>query len=358
MSHIEERKEKDCLNCGTIVQGRYCQHCGQENIVPHETFWHMTKHFVYDILHFDSKFYDSMKLLLFKPGFLPMEYIKGRRVRYMNPVKKYVFTSAIFFILFFSFFIGGSKINFKTSSPISAETRQEMLGKAEAMLKKNPADTLWLPLYKKLSDSSVVVTEKDLLPVGDMYSFIDLGGKHYASLYEYDSIQKSLPKKEKDGWFKRIIQRRNLKVGEKFKKDPRAISEKMTDTFLHKLPYMLFVSLPIFSLFLKLLYYRKKNLYYVDHGIFTIYHYIFTFILLFFVFLSDRLGNITDMGFFDFLTISLLLSGGVYLYLSMKRFYGQSHGKTVLKFLLLNLLGLVMLFVLFLSFVIFAIFEI
>ena len=204
----------------------------------------------------------------------------------------------------------------------------------------------------------MVVTEKDLIPVGDMYSFIDLGGKHYASLKEYDSIQKSLPKKEKDGWFRRFIQRRNLKVGEKFKEDPRGISEKMTDTFLHKLPYLLFISLPVFSLFLKILYHRKKELYYVDHGIFTIYHYIFTFILLLFVFLSDKLGELTHTGIFDFLTVSLVLSGGVYLYLSMKRFYGQNHAKTILKFILLNLMGVAMLFVLFFSFVIFSIFEI
>jgi len=357
MSHIQERKEKDCLNCGTIVQGRYCQNCGQENVVPHETFWHMVKHFVFDILHFDSKFYDSMKLLLFKPGFLPKEYIKGRRARYMNPVKKYVFTSAIFFILFFSFFAEGGGLNLNVDEPISQKDRVANIKKAEKILQENPGDSLWAPLYQKLLDSSVVVTEKDLLPISDNFTFIGLGGRRYASLKEYDSVQKNLPGKEKDSWFRKVLQRQNLKVSDKFKHDPRGISDKLTSVFLHNLPYLLFISLPIFSLFLKLLYFRKKELYYVDHGIFTIYHYIFTFILLLFVFSANKLANITHANGLNILTIFLVLSGGVYLYLSMKRFYEQSHLRTAIKFLLLNVLGLVMLLALFFSFVIFSIFK-
>lgn len=71
----------------------------------------MVQHFLYDITHFDSKFFDSMKFLLLKPGFLPKEYIAGKRASYLNPVKKYVFTSAVFFIVFFSVFKAGDTID-------------------------------------------------------------------------------------------------------------------------------------------------------------------------------------------------------------------------------------------------------
>ena len=90
MSHLTERKEKNCLNCNTTVQGRYCQVCGQENIVPQDTFGHLVLHFIYDITHFDGKFFDTLKYLAFKPGFLSKEYIAGRRVRYLNPIRMYV----------------------------------------------------------------------------------------------------------------------------------------------------------------------------------------------------------------------------------------------------------------------------
>jgi hypothetical protein len=84
--------------------GRYCQACGQENTEPKETFWHMFTHFFYDITHFDGSFFVTLKDLLFKPGFLSREYMLGRRKKYLHPVRMYVFTSAVFFLVFFSMF--------------------------------------------------------------------------------------------------------------------------------------------------------------------------------------------------------------------------------------------------------------
>src|SRR5262245_36040488 len=101
MSHSPQRKEKDCLNCGTIVQGRYCHVCGQENLEPKESFWSMVTHFLNDITHFDGKFFTTVKVLFSRPGFLTKEYVRGRRATYLHPVRMYVFTSAIFFLIFF-----------------------------------------------------------------------------------------------------------------------------------------------------------------------------------------------------------------------------------------------------------------
>ena len=104
MSHSKEREEKVCLNCSAALTDRYCQHCGQENTEPKETFWTLISHFFNDITHFDGKFFSTGKYLLTKPGFLSAEYIKGRRASYLHPIRMYVFTSAFFFIIFFSLF--------------------------------------------------------------------------------------------------------------------------------------------------------------------------------------------------------------------------------------------------------------
>jgi Protein of unknown function (DUF3667) len=104
LSHIPQRKEKDCLNCGATVQGKYCHVCGQENVEPKETFWHMVTHFFYDLTHFDSSFFHTIHHLILRPGFLSKEYMVGRRAGYLHPVRMYVFTSAIFFLLFFGLF--------------------------------------------------------------------------------------------------------------------------------------------------------------------------------------------------------------------------------------------------------------
>lgn len=358
MSHIPQRKEKDCLNCGTVVQGPYCHNCGQENVVPHETFWHMVKHFLYDITHFDSKFFDSMKFLLFKPGFLPLEYVKGRRASYLNPVKKYVFTSAVFFLLFFAFFAKTGTLEVNLDTPYTAEQRAAQIKKGEEELRKNPGNKKWADALVLLKDTSRAVSEKDMLKYWNDFNFINIGGKNYNSLKEYDSVQAALPEKEKDGWLIRLIQRRNQQLKEKYGSDPRTGTVKLVDTFLHKLPYLLFVSLPLFALMLKLLYIRQKKFYYADHGIFSIYHYIFTFILLLIVLFIDKLQQWVNVGDLEVLTAVIFLSGGVYLYLSMKRFYQQSHGKTLLKFLLLNIAGIIMIACLFIAFLLFSVFEI
>ena len=102
MSHKPERKEKNCLNCETIVQGRYCHVCGQENTVPHQSFGGLTKHFIYDIFHFDGKFFETLIPLFFKPGVVAREYTSGKRIKFLDPIRMYLFTSAVFFLIFFS----------------------------------------------------------------------------------------------------------------------------------------------------------------------------------------------------------------------------------------------------------------
>jgi hypothetical protein len=358
VSHIPQRKEKDCLNCGAVVQGSYCQNCGQENVVPHETFWHMLQHFLYDITHFDSKFFDSMKYLLLKPGFLPLEYMKGRRASYLNPVKKYVFTSAVFFIIFFSLFKAGDSVQFDVEKPLTSKQRADYIKKGELELKKNPDNEMWEKALVMLNDSTKVLTNQDMFRYWDDFSFISLGGRNYKNKKEYDSVQKNLPSGERDSWFEKQLQLKNLKLKEKYKNDPLKGGNVLIETFLHKLPYLLFASLPLFALILKLLYIRRKKFYYADHGIFSIYHYIFSFLLLLLVFGTDKLTDITGLGIFELFTMLFFFSGGVYLYLSMKRFYGQGHGKTVLKFLLLNMAGIVMMVFLFLVFILFSVFEI
>jgi hypothetical protein len=70
------------------------------------------------------------------------------------------------------------------------------------------------------------------------------------------------------------------------------------------------------------------------------------------------LSDLIHLEILDILTVILFLSGGVYLYLAMKKFYGQGYGKTFVKFLLLNIAGLLLLLLLFIVFLIFSVFQI
>ena len=70
----------------------------------------------------------------------------------------------------------------------------------------------------------------------------------------------------------------------------------MIGKFLHNSPKVLFISLPLFAVLLKLLYVRRKQFYYVDHGIFAVHLYIFSFLVLLVLFGINGLHTYTGWG--------------------------------------------------------------
>ena len=340
MSHAPERKEKNCLNCGATVMGRFCHVCGQENIVPKESFWKLVTHFFYDITHFDSNFFHTLKYLLFRPGFLSKEYLKGRRVSYLNPVRMYVFTSAIFFLVFFLVAKPGDFIKWDTNKPLTTEQRTKLLADLENEFKKSEADTgILLRKINLLKDTGRVVTNGDLV----------MRDPRYRDFAQYDSVQKTLAPSKRDGWLTRLMIKK-FELNSSFKENPAEATKQWTELFLHKLPILLFLSLPLFALILKLLYVRRKQFYYADHAIFSIHHYILSFILLLFTFLLGTLYDLSDWQFFRIFLIVLLFVWPVHLYIAMLNFYGQGWFKTLIKFFLLNILGMLSLLILFVIF--------
>lgn len=346
MSHAPLRKEKNCLNCGTLVQGRYCHNCGQENIEPHETFWHMVTHFFYDITHFDGSFFITVKDLLFKPGFLTKEYMKGRRKSYLHPVRMYVFTSAVFFLVFFSLFsVKESDVKVATGKSGLKEAASGLKEEAfkKARTKKDSAGIMRGLELIGLKDSLDNIRQDsagEVVGQGRFSGFkISFGeAKKYNSLKEYDSIQKSLPKEKRDGWFMTLVYRKVVGINERYKGRENSLLADIINHFLHTLPYLLFVSLPLYALFLKLLYVRRKQFYFADHSVFLVHLYIFTFLFMLLYFGLDKLQDKTHWGSIGTIQTILFLTGLFYTLKAIRNFYGQGWGKTFTKFILFNLL--------------------
>ena len=359
MSHIPQRKEKDCLNCGTVVQGRYCQNCGQENVVTKETFWHMVTHFFYDITHFDSSFFSTIRYLLSKPGYLSTEYSKGKRASYLHPVRLYVFTSAVYFLLFFSFFKPGNANENARPEPLSVKERNDYSIKLKEQLKNDTGNLDFKKALALIKDSSRVFTVKDKVkPVSDKGVSINFTDKDYKSIAEYDSAELKLPPSKRDGWIVRKFVKLGISLSNKYKENPEQIGEKLLEGFFHRLPYLLFVSLPLFALILKLVYIRRKEYYFADHGVFTIHHYVLSFILLLLAFSLNKLQDITGWNYLNSVNLFLFLGLSWYLLVGMHNFYKQGWGKTIIKFLIVTLLSLTMMLLLFLIFLLFSAFTI
>src|SRR6188508_1592278 len=111
MSHNKLRQEKNCLNCGHIVEERFCSHCGQENLEIQDSAFHLIIHYIQDLFHYDGKFWHTLKTLMLKPGQVAVEYMEGKRTRNLKPVQFYVFASTVFFLLLFYMYKGDDWID-------------------------------------------------------------------------------------------------------------------------------------------------------------------------------------------------------------------------------------------------------
>ncbi len=353
MSHLRERLEKNCLNCNTEVQGRYCQNCGQENIETKETVWHLIAHFFKDITHFDGKFFSTLKYLIVKPGFASKEYMIGRRASYVNPVKMYIFTSAFFFLLFFSVFKIKNN-NIQSSITLNGKTFDQVRA-----LDSLAFDEFTTALNKEDGKPAAPMKRDDFKKYFDSTSAksgIHFSNGRYKSKAQYDSLLESGV--VKDGWIKRRFIYREIEINEKFRDNPKATLGAIGNVMLHSLPQMLFILLPLFAFILKLLYIRRKDYYYVNHGIFSIHYYIFCFIGMIVIFGLGKLNSWVNWGAITFLQVALAFGLLFYLYKAMRNFYQQRRAKTVFKFLIFCLLILITIMFLFIGIILFSFFKI
>ena len=357
MSHQPERKENDCLNCGTLVHGRYCHVCGQENIVVKQSFWSLTKHFVFDIFHFDGKFFDTLRHLFFTPGTISKEYVSGKRMKYLDPIRMYLFTSALFFLVFFSVGTSDGVVDVDQNQTLSKAERLDLAMEISKRQQQNPKDTLLQYQIDLLLDSANVI---ELVPLSDSTvkpSKVYYQGKPFNLVAQKDSTFSKLEDVGSDDWLSRSAVRKWGNFKKKYGDDlDKGLYEFLTD-FLHKLPYVLFLSLPFFAGILKLLHLKRKQIYYSDHAVFTLHHYIISFILMLLFFSFNSLQKATGWGIFSTIAGLMFVLWPLYLFVGMKRFYGLGWGATLGKFLLVNLLGLFTLLLLMGLFFLFSIFQ-
>ncbi len=353
------------------MQGRFCHICGQENIEIKESFWHLVSHFMYDITHFDGKFFSTLKYLLFRPGFLSHEYLRGRRADYLHPIRMYVFTSAFFFLVFFSLQKDTDVVKVN-ETPSTAASQLKKLEKARVRQTRLLAKDSSMPAIVRIPidsaltmiDSDIALLKRDttakdrLRYLNDNISFnnINMGNssKGFKTIGAYDSAQERLPADKKDGFIERRFERQSLHLKEKYHGNNTEIWTAIIDRFRHLFPQMLFVSLPLFALALQLLYISRKRFFYVNHVVYTIHLYCGTFIIilaslsvegLFSLFHGQEPGWIK--GIFILLTF-------FYWYKSQRNFYEQGRAKTILKYVIILFVALMIMTLLFTLFFIFS----
>jgi hypothetical protein len=280
----EVRTPPTCTNCEASVPGNYCGRCGQR--LEHEihSIWHFTREATEDLTHADSRLWRTIIALLFKPGFLTREFLGGKRVRYLPPLRLYLVLSVLFFLVLSSGHHDTKDLQLKVGegAPSAAVVPPD---KVEGFTGK-PGETT------QQHEQRVCNPEYD----GPARSFV-------------------LP----------FLQKGCRKVAED---RGRTVSE----AFMHTLPRAMFIFLPALALVMMAMYWRPRR-YYVEHLLFFVHNHAFAFLVLALLtsitrFVPSAIGN--------GLTVIVWLYIPYYLFVSMRRVYGQGRFRTFAKLVVLS----------------------
>lgn len=313
MSHNKIREDKTCLNCRHVVEQKFCPNCGQENTDTRKTFHHLFVHFFEDLTHYENAFWKTIKNLLFKPATLTKEYLSGKRLSYLAPVRLYIFISFITFLLIAIFPSEVTENLTKGEKEISSNFENA-----------NPKDTTnW--------------KEKSYLKS----KTLDKSYFHLKTMKEIDSIQKYGKESEKLNTTSYWLYEKAVHVTEKNTK--REIIEKFIESFFHNLPKILFIIMPFFAFFLWI-FHSKKRWYYFDHGIFTLHYFSFLLLIFLIMFIINRvIGLFGEDSPLSYVSAITNFIGTIwmcyYFYPAHHRFYGESRIVSFVKSFLLFIIN-------------------
>lgn len=286
-----------CPNCEAITSGNFCHHCGQETHLHVASLREFLHEFVGHYVALEGRLWGTLGRLMFRPGALTNEYIRGRRVRFVQPLRLYLTFSLIFFaVLKFS---GGDEAAAVQTTPearqgLSAEDKAKIAAALQPLEEERKAAAA-----KKAGGKPAKIDGDD--DTNTSWADITVGDRKAAQWLDIvPGLHHSVDRFE------------HLDDAEK--------SKVLSNGFYHYAPYAIFCMMPVFAFLLKLLYLGSGRRF-GEHLLFALHTNAFAFALLTLTFLP--LG-----GFVKFVLWVWLLG---YLPWAMRRVYHSSRAGTLLR---------------------------
>lgn len=325
------RNETDCLNCGTELSGKYCHNCGQENLQLKESFRHMMTHAIADYFHFDHQFFHTLKPLLFQPGKLTNEYMAGKRVQYLHPVKMYIFISLLYFLLLFSV-KENDEIVIKTDK---AGAKKEEIEKATKAIETNKALNQDQKKKAIAAIGGIIVSKHKDGKTDTTFTAADdfLTTTKDTSYDQYLTKQKKLSPAQQDGFLKRYLNKKAIAWNQRGGTNSK---EMIGEAVKHNTPKLMFFLLPMFALLLMVAFYKNKK-YYVENLIFSFHLHCFIFLFLTLIMLLNRVIPENFAGFNNWIKFFAALAIPYYIYRALRAVFNRSPFRTVTKMIGLSL---------------------
>ncbi|WP_373488375.1 DUF3667 domain-containing protein [Blastomonas sp.] len=327
----------NCLNCGTPLAGPHCHSCGQAGHVHRSisAFWHDILH---SVLHFDGKFWNTLPLLVWKPGELTRRYIEGERAKFISPMALFLFAIFMMFAIFSyigspnftgdkSASSGPDNMNIVSINDWRSEMRTAMADLEAQVIKEEAALALLDPASDehrtKLNALSEIKNEVNGL------SFATEGRARYPDALQGDGTGvRGLDMSDDintgwpvfDNWLRKAIKKAN--------KNPDLLLYKLQSNG-YKFAWLL---IPLSIPFVWLVTIGKRGHRFYDHAVFTTYSIAFMSLLFIVMTLSVKFNILPDV----IIPLAVLFAP-FHMYRQLRHAYGSSRLGAVLRLSLLLL---------------------
>jgi len=272
-----------CKNCETenTSEANFCVNCGQKlgDELNLKLLFYNT---IGNYFSFDARFFRSIIPLMFKPGFIAAEFIKGKRLQYLHPGQMYLFVTVIFFFVFNYYVREGREIIEKNAKNALEEVDREV-NRMDTLSQIDSAalDTIKIENYTDAKQlvrdlQSIKYRTLDTLPKkrGHSNKPIDFNfDKSIDSLIAFGAsdevIYKKMGMSEDPGYLERRFFSQGLKLYKTMG------FTQVYQYFVDSIPLAMFVLMPLFAFILKLFYFTQGN--YSHHLVFSFYFFCFLF---------------------------------------------------------------------------------
>jgi len=334
-----------CANCEAPLNGQYCALCGQRARARMITVWQLLREVSEVLTTLDSRLWRTLTSLLFRPGRVTADYLKGRRVRYAPPLRMFLGASLVFF---FAVAIG-DRFDLGDDVTVTVGDDQTTIIKDA----ETPPETVPAPgdgkgareavidAVRALEDESEQADHSFRFTIGDDDEEADASTKAESSTADATTGEET--ESEDPCADIEISLSDDMNLARDFLNEIRvtAICRKIVDdhgasfgrALLDNIPIMMFLFLPLMAAVMKLLYVFTGR-YYVEHLLFLVHYHAFFYLLLSLALISGWIfdGVTAPEWPSTLLGIATSIYVPFYLYRAMRVVYQQGRGLTLVKY--------------------------